>query len=983
MLTLIVVLAAVGFAACNSGGVDQEEPTSFTVSFESNGGNVVAAITVDKDTLITSLPTPTRDGYTFAGWYKNASLTTAWNLTTDTVTGDVTLYAKWEAEEVPVQKAVVSFESNGGNAIASVTVDKGSKLSSLPTPTRAGYDFIGWYKNASLTTAWNLTTDTVTSDITLYAKWEAEQVPPVQTAVVSFESNGGNAIASVTVDKGSKLSSLPTPTRGGYDFIGWYKNASLTTAWNLTTDTVTSDIILYAKWEAEQVPPVQTAVVSFESNGGNAIASVTVNKGSKLSSLPTPTRGGYDFIGWYKEASLTTAWNRASDTVTIDITLYAKWEEIPKYTVTFNFNNGGPVDHETVERGSKLTAPIVPPLEGWTFLRWYKEANFINAWNFAVDTVTGDITLYAKWERSGTTGLIYALNGSTSYSVTGYNGSAAEVRIPAEHNGLPVTAIAANAFQSKTAITAIIIPYSITSIGSNVFADCTVLTNIEYNAENVSGLVMGGDIFYKAGKSGNGISVVFGESVKSIPAYLFHVTSSSFSPKIVSVDIGGSVTSIGDYAFYYASSLASIVISDNVQSIGEAAFAYCDGLTSLVIGLGVKSISEQAFACCYALTYIEFNAESMDDLYTGNTILVPFKIPNEIFYNAGVLRNGISVVFGESVKSIPAYLFHVNSSISRSFNPKIVSVDIGGSVTSIGDYAFSNCSGLTGALVIPNGVTSIGQWAFTNCEYITSLVIGENVTSIGECAFANCAGLTSLEYNAKSVGDLPAESSIFSDAGKNGSGINLVFGENVNKIPNCLFYGRFGNKTYISKITGEVVIPNSVKSIGGSSFANCADITRLIIGTGLTSIGTYAFAACTKLTYIEYNAENVSDLTPDSSDIFYDAGVNGSGISVVFGDSVKKIPAGLFYVSGSGNKAKITSVTIGTGVTHIGDGAFSTCTSLTSVTINSSIPPTLGGSDVFYGTPATLKIYVPATAVTTYKNNSSWSAYSGKISAIV
>ena len=140
-----------------------------------------SATGVSAGATITAPASPTKSGFTFGGWYKEASYVTLWNFGTDKVTANITLYAKWTA--IPPATYTVTFDSQGGSTVDSATgVSAGATITAPASPTKSGFTFGGWYKEASYVTLWNFGTDKVTANITLYAKW---------TAVSGGGSDGG------------------------------------------------------------------------------------------------------------------------------------------------------------------------------------------------------------------------------------------------------------------------------------------------------------------------------------------------------------------------------------------------------------------------------------------------------------------------------------------------------------------------------------------------------------------------------------------------------------------------------------------------------------------------------------------------------------------------------------------------------------------------------------------------------------------------
>ncbi|MEG0327888.1 MAG: InlB B-repeat-containing protein, partial [Erysipelothrix sp.] len=143
-----------------------------------------------------------------------------------------------------------------------------------------------------------------------------------------------------------------------------------------------------------------TYSVTYVENGGSEVADLTeVEAGTKLNE-PTTTKAGFIFKGWYHDEAFTTLWDFDADRVESDVTLYAKWEAIPvTYSVTYVENGGSEVaDLTEVSAGTFLIEPITQR-ENFTFLGWYTDSTFATPWNFSVDTVGSDITLYAKWNE--------------------------------------------------------------------------------------------------------------------------------------------------------------------------------------------------------------------------------------------------------------------------------------------------------------------------------------------------------------------------------------------------------------------------------------------------------------------------------------------------------------------------------------------------------------------------------------------------------
>ena len=360
-------------------------------------------------------------------------------------------------------------------------------------------------------------------------------------------------------------------------------------------------------------------------------------------------------------------------------------------------------------------------------------------------------------------GICYNINGNEA-TVTSkgdyYNmyfvGYLGAVVIPptVTYNGItyPVTSIDEIAFYYCEGLTSVNIPSSVTKIGDFAFGNCPALTSI---------VVESGNPRYDSRNNCNAI-------IETADNTLIYGCKNTMIPN--------SVTKIGNFAFEGCHGLTSIVIPNSVTAIGNKAFYNCDGLTSINISNSVTAIGDNVFENCDELASIVI--ESGNPRYDSRD--------------------------------------NCNAIIETADNTLLVgckNTTIPNSVTTIGNFAFCYCWGLT-SIIIPNSVTVIGKCAFEGCIGLTSVEIGNKVTSIGRYAFYNCQGLTSI--------NIP---------------------NSVTEIGDNAFY-------CCDRLTS-IVIPNSVTKIGNEAFKNCwmlADVYCYIADLSGVSCGNEQF-------YKEYNGD--------------------------------------------------------------------------------------------------------------------------------
>lgn len=792
---------------------------SYSLAYNTNGGNTITAVDKIYNTAFTSaeLPTPTKTGYDFDGWYNNNSdsatkveandlftNSTATFANISTANTIATIYAKWTPKtntEYTVEYYLQNIENDEYTKDDTKTETKTGTTATTATVTAGAITGFTYDEDNDD----NVTSGTITSDGSLvlklyYNRRNGNIIIEKGTGISTVSATGTgvnrNSETIYSVKYGATVT-LSATASDGYTFSGWTRGSG-SSATTITGNTIIQDTAseIYLTANATEA----TYAVTFSGNATDSTISISstsmnVTYNGPIETLPTATRSHYEFGGWFKEETctneITTTIELNSTNFVLDhtnktTTVYAKWIAC-EYGDNWTYdstNHWKVCIHDgcsdinntathTFDNACDTTCNVCEYTRTITHNYSY---DFNDAGHYQVCSVCNHTTTSAE-HTYGTNGLCticgrtqlameYYESSSTSsyyYKVKGmgvYTGTTPT--IPATYNdgtnGLKdVYQIESNAFKNNKTITSVVFSSKGTGktydIGANVFNGCTNLASVTLN----------------------------------------------------------SVYSIGGSAFSGCTSLTSVTFPTTLFRLNEHCFYGCTGITSIHLPRSIYTIKENPFAFCSNVESItvDTNNASFENVNncvikkSNNTLVFGCKnstIPNNVtiiaadaFWGHGSLT---SVTLPSTLTTIQGRAFSYTS---------ISSITIPASVTTIENHVFSGTA-LT-SVTIPATVTTLGAGAFMSCEQLTSVTFEEpEETSSGTTQ----AHLTTLKYN------------MFMDS-TNLTSANIP--STITTIEAYIFYD--------TKITS-LHIPASVTSILASSFENCGYLETITVASDNT-----------------------------------------------------------------------------------------------------------------------------------------------------
>lgn len=795
----------------------------------------------------------------------NSSSVTVLNAKITELEKSVAYYEEYIANLESGEQVVATFEFNG--SVYNIQVVNKNDIVSVTTPTSTDYVIFNyWTVNGERI---DLSTYPITSNVKIIANVTYKYD-------VTFTVDNEVYNSQVIVKNG--IVTLPeNPSKDGYVFEGWTTNGVD------IVDPISTPVTQKTTYVAK-FTKLHTVTFVYEDLTKDT---QIVKNGNSASNVSVDSTTYKVFNGWTLNGIIVDV---ATQKIVADTTFVASVTY--KYDVVFMVDDTV-YNSQIIEKDSYCLIPTNPNKNGYVFEGWtINGTDIVNVYNYQIKSnvtfvgkfsvaeglFSDDGTLIMSWSdmiandyiavdetgvvSQGTNSTRSTLSGNllVAEGVTGFSNATSE--------GLGV-------FSDCVNLTSVTLPSTLTSIGKYTFYNCKGINKIVINSANIKNPSYTYSNFYNAGHNTSGISVIYSDTVETIPGYLFiSAFTTDNTAKVTSVSIGKNVHTIGSYAFGYNPYLEAIVVPGNVKDIKSSVFANCHNLQSVVLNEGIETLDYSVFERCTSLAAITL----------PNSIT---SVKTSAFRGAGVT----SIVIGSentAYTSIDGVLYTKDTFnlVKYPGGRKNTTFTIPAHVTKLESNAFEYSYYLE-TIKIPDTVLEVSSNMFTHSPLLKSVTLNSNMTTLGTDTFSYCTSLKTIS--------IPS---------------------NITR----LFLGAFRYSGLTS-----ITLHDGITEIGNSAFTGCNSLTTVKLGSGLTTIGKSAFEECKALTSITI---------PDSvtSIGYYSFRYCDSLKSVTIGSGLKEIDSYTF-----GYCPVLSSVTIKEGLTLIDTWAFAQCPSLVTVNLPSTL----------------------------------------------
>ena len=796
------------------------------------------------------------------------------------------------------EKIKITFDSNGGSSVKSIIANGNEKITLPESPTKEGYIFNGWYFDNDVFHmsfgSENLCDNPKTEDFTVYAMW----VEDVYT--ISFNGSGDCGVEEIKVKRNTAEYDKPQdPTKEGYTFLGWFTSGATNSEEYDFQNVIYKDITLFAKWEINQY------TITFKTNGGSEIESITENYNTMINEPNEPTKENFVFGAWYIDDKLTEIYEFPTRIGGQNITLFAEWEN----TITFE-ENGGNITSDIVERSEKTIK--LPEIEknGYTFLGWYDKNLEIK---FSFNTMPSEnIILYAKWQINRYT-LSFDSKGGNEIAdiVQDYDSEITAPEAP-EKNGY--------VFDNWYVDTLNVNKYTFTKMPSH---DITLYAGWQ---STITFVVNGGEQKEQITK------LAFSRCYVPDAHRDGYNFMGWYSDENLGKKYQNEIMPENNTTLYAKWTPGTRVITFD-RNGGDGTMLPIECKTEDTISLPENTFSKEGFAFEGWKKGLYTEEIYFDEDYY---YIAPMKNQYICFYaqwyTAGLefseIQNGEDISYSVNVGSANESSTII---IPNYYNKK--------SVTEIEENGFANSDMLN--IFVPNSIETIGSGAFAGCKNLQEMTlpfVGESIDA------TNQQGLFGYVFGNEDV--------------ENTIEVQQCYGEGLFSdyfIPNSLVaieikkdttisYGAFSNCTFLQDISlfydttyigekafyncssiEEISIPDTVNYIGKSAFESCTSLKEFSVKYGITVIEDYLFKNCSNLEKVKFygNINSIGDYAFENCSKLNSG--NGGTKTYMIKSTVIKIGEGGFQNCSSLEQIDFENNDI---ITTIGDNAFKDCSSL-------------------------------------------------------